>query len=87
MPRCRRARTWWDSCFSRRHLALSAWGPHANFAGWPSGGRVAVVCGVQVGSALVASLLRGRGLDATLVMGGMVDWTERAYPTEEGAAG
>ena len=51
----------------------------------PAGGRYAVVCGDQVRSALVASVLSRRGLDATLVMGGMVDWTERGYPLEKGA--
>ena len=50
----------------------------------PAAGRYAVVCGDQIRSALVASVLRRRGLDATLVMGGMVDWTERGYPIEKG---
>ena len=39
----------------------------------------------QIRPAPVASVLRRRGLDATLVVGGMVDWTKRGYPTEKGA--
>jgi len=52
----------------------------------PASGRYALVCGDQVRSALVASLLRRRGLDATLIMGGMTDWLERGYAVEKGAA-
>ena len=64
--------------------SMEAW---SAVAGLPSDGHFAVVCGDQVRSALVASILRRRGLDATLVMGGMVDWNERGYPLEKGAAG
>jgi rhodanese-related sulfurtransferase len=48
----------------------------------PDGTPLAVVCGDQTRSAYVASILRRRGRDAVLVMGGMVDWLERGYPTE-----
>jgi hydroxyacylglutathione hydrolase len=52
-------------------------------------GRYAVVCGDQTRSAYVASILRRAGRDASLVMGGMVDWLERGYPVEKhsGSAG
>jgi hydroxyacylglutathione hydrolase len=49
----------------------------------PSGRPLAVVCGDQARSAYVASILKGRGRDARLVMGGMVDWLERGYPVEK----
>jgi hydroxyacylglutathione hydrolase len=52
----------------------------------PSERRLAVVCGDQTRSAYVASVLRRRGLDAVLVMGGMVDWLERGYPVERTSA-
>ena len=61
--------------------SMEAWTAAAEL---PSDGHFAVVCGDQVRSALVASILRLRGLDATLVLGGMVDWTERAYAVEKG---
>ena len=44
---------------------------------------LAVYCGDQVRSSLVASVLRRHGHDTTLVMGGMVDWLERGYPVEK----
>lgn len=49
----------------------------------PEGRRLAVVCGDQTRSAFVASILRRHGRDGVLVMGGMVDWLERGYPTEK----
>ncbi len=49
-------------------------------------GRLAVVCGDQTRSAFVASILAREGREAVLVMGGMVDWLERGYPTEKRAA-
>ncbi|MFP5352479.1 MAG: MBL fold metallo-hydrolase [Actinomycetota bacterium] len=49
-----------------------------------SDGRLAVVCGDQVRSALVASILRRVDKDAHLVSGGMTDWLERGYPIEKG---
>lgn len=52
----------------------------------PAGRRLAVVCGDQTRSAYVASVLRRRGLDAVLVMGGMVDWLERGYRVERTSA-
>jgi hydroxyacylglutathione hydrolase len=42
----------------------------------------AVVCGDQVRSSLVASILLRHGKPAVLVFGGMVDWLERGYPLE-----
>lgn len=44
---------------------------------------LAVVCGDQVRSATVASILRRAGKEARLVSGGMTDWLERGYPTEK----
>lgn len=52
----------------------------------PAGRRLAIVCGDQTRSAYVASVLRRRGLDAVLVMGGMVDWLERGYRVERTSA-
>jgi hydroxyacylglutathione hydrolase len=44
---------------------------------------LAVVCGDQVRSATVASILMRAGKEARLVSGGMTDWLERGYPTEK----
>lgn len=44
----------------------------------------AVICGDQVRSSFVASLLLRHGKPASLVFGGMADWLERAYPVEKG---
>lgn len=45
-------------------------------------GTLAVICGDEVRSALVASILRRHGRDVRLVTGGMVDWNERGYPVD-----
>jgi len=45
---------------------------------------LAVVCGDQVRSSLVASLLLRVGREAVLVAGGMSAWLERGYPLEKG---
>ena len=47
---------------------------------------LAVVCGDQVRSSLVASILQRSGRRAVLVIGGMVDWLERGYPLEKSVA-
>lgn len=47
---------------------------------------LAVVCGDQVRSSLVASILLRHGKRAVLVFGGMVDWLARGYPVEKGTA-
>jgi rhodanese-related sulfurtransferase len=44
----------------------------------------AVICGDEVRSALVASILARTRDDVRLVTGGMVDWNERGFPTERG---
>lgn len=49
-------------------------------------GPLAVICGDEVRSSLVASMLRRKGRDVRLVSGGMVDWNERGYAVEKGAA-
>jgi rhodanese-related sulfurtransferase len=59
-----------------------AWG---TADGVPADRPIALVCGDQVRSAYVASILLGRGKPAHLVFGGMVDWQERAYPVEKPA--
>jgi len=46
-------------------------------------GPLAVYCGDEVRSSLVASILRRLGRDVRLVVGGMVDWNERKYPVEK----
>ncbi len=45
---------------------------------------LALVCGDQVRSSYVASVLQRYGKNAHLVFGGMVDWTERGYPVVKG---
>ena len=47
---------------------------------------LAVVCGDQVRSSFVASVLLRAGRESTLVMGGMADWQERGYPLEKDVA-
>lgn len=46
---------------------------------------VAVVCGDQVRSSLVASILLRVGKEVVLVRGGMAAWLERGYPVESPA--
>ena len=48
------------------------------------GKPVAVICGDEVRSSLVASILARLGHRPALVTGGMVDWLEREYPLEKG---
>jgi rhodanese-related sulfurtransferase len=52
----------------------------------PAERPLAIVCGDQTRSAYVASILKRKGRDARLVMGGMVDWLERGYPVERDSA-
>lgn len=47
---------------------------------------LAVICGDEVRSALVASILARHGRDVRLVAGGMVDWNERGFAVEKGQA-
>lgn len=47
-------------------------------------GMLAVICGDEVRSTLVASILQRQGRDVRLVVGGMVDWNERGYPVANG---
>jgi rhodanese-related sulfurtransferase len=51
----------------------------------PADTPLALVCGDQVRSAYVASVLLRVGKPASLVFGGMVDWLERGYPVEKTA--
>ncbi len=46
-------------------------------------GELAVICGDEVRSALVASILSRAGRNVQLVVGGMVDWNERGFPIEK----
>ncbi len=46
----------------------------------PTDRPLALVCGDQVRSAYVASILQRAGKPAHLVFGGMADWLERGYP-------
>lgn len=50
------------------------------------GKPVAVICGDEVRSSLVASILARLGHRPSLVMGGMVDWIDRDYPRDKGDA-
>ena len=45
--------------------------------------RLALLCGDQVRSAHVASVMQRAKMDAALVFGGMVDWLERGYAVEK----
>jgi rhodanese-related sulfurtransferase len=47
---------------------------------------VAVICGDEVRSALVASVLARTRSDVRLVTGGMVDWNERGFEVAKGDA-
>lgn len=58
-----------------------AWKKAAAFA---SGRPPAVICGDEVRSALVASILARTRDDVRLVSGGMVDWNERGFALERG---
>ena len=49
-----------------------------------AGAHFAVICGDEVRSSLVASILARLGHRPHLVMGGMVDWIEREYEQEKG---
>lgn len=60
-----------------------AWGKAAAFTAEKP---MAVICGDEVRSSLVASILARAGRDARLVTGGMVDWSERQFPVEKGIA-
>jgi hydroxyacylglutathione hydrolase len=44
---------------------------------------LAVMCGDEVRSSLVSSILRRHGRDVRLVVGGMVDWLEHGYAVEK----
>jgi len=50
----------------------------------PGDRPIALICGDQVRSAYVASVLQRLGKPALLVFGGMADWLERGYPIEKG---
>jgi len=50
----------------------------------PGDRPIALICGDQVRSAYVASLLQRAGKPALLVFGGMADWQERGYPVQKG---
>jgi rhodanese-related sulfurtransferase len=59
-----------------------AWAEAGDFQ--DPGKPVAVICGDEVRSSLVASILARLGHTPSLVMGGMVDWIERDYEQEKG---
>jgi hydroxyacylglutathione hydrolase len=49
----------------------------------PADRPLAVMCGDEVRSASLASVLQRAGRDAILVLGGMTDWIEKGYPVEK----
>jgi hydroxyacylglutathione hydrolase len=55
-------------------------------ASFQSDRPLAVICGDEVRSSLVASILARSPRDVRLVTGGMVDWNERGFPVEKGQA-
>ena len=52
----------------------------------PDDRPLAIVCGDEVRSAAAASVLQRAGHSPRLVLGGMIDWLERNYPTETSPA-
>ena len=73
--------------YKHAHVPGACWLPWTEAwarAGEAPNGRLAVICGDEVRSSLVASILRRRGRDVQLVVGGMVDWNERGFPVEKG---
>ncbi len=52
----------------------------------PDGEVVAVICGDEIRSGLVASILARHGRRPALVVGGLVDWYDAEYPVEKGEA-
>jgi hydroxyacylglutathione hydrolase len=60
-----------------------AWGRAGSVA---SDRPLAVICGDEVRSSLVASILARTRRDVRLVTGGMVDWNERGFGIEKGQA-
>lgn len=58
-----------------------AWQKAASFG---ASRPMAVICGDEVRSALVASILARTRPDVRLVVGGMVDWNERGFAVEKG---
>ena len=67
---------------SSRLSWVDAWEDAPDFE--DPGKPVAVICGDEVRSSLVASILARLGHNPALVMGGMVDWIEREYEQEKG---
>lgn len=59
--------------------------PWDTMAGVAGDKPLALICGDQVRSAYVASVLQRFGKPARLVFGGMADWGERGYPVEKTA--
>lgn len=59
-----------------------AWDGANDFA--DPGKPIAVICGDEVRSSLVASMLARLGHTPALVMGGMVDWIDREYEQDKG---
>lgn len=57
--------------------------PWDTMEGFESDKPIALICGDQVRSAYVASVMQRAKMDAALVFGGMVDWLEREYPVEK----
>jgi rhodanese-related sulfurtransferase len=73
--------------YKHAHVPGAAWLPWTEAwsrAADAPAGALAVICGDEVRSALVASILRRHGRDVRLVIGGMVDWNERGFPVEKG---
>lgn len=73
--------------FKHAHVPGASWLPWTEAwsrAGDAPGGALAVICGDEVRSSLVASILRRHDRDVRLVVGGMVDWNERGFPVEKG---
>jgi len=61
--------------------------PWSAFEGVDDAKQLALVCGDQVRSCYVASVMQRAGKNACLVFGGMVDWVERGYPVEKSGSG
>jgi hydroxyacylglutathione hydrolase len=69
------------------HATLLEWTePWAAFEAADDSKPLALVCGDQVRSSYVASVMQRAGKQTSLVFGGMVDWIERGYPVEKGVS-
>ena len=71
---------------ARKPTSPCSFGPWEKAPAFTSDRPIAVICGDEVRSALVASILARSRPDERRVTGGMVDWNERGFAIERGQA-